>query len=569
MMQFVKIFVASGVAVVLVGGGLLCTPLVFANRILPGVTLGEEPMGGVPRSAVSGVVAQYERELQGQSVAIVLRGREVRRPLGSLGLSLDHDATVAAIGASSQQWAPLRTEIISPTIRLNQSDVASAVAQEFQTLITVPRNATLTVSPSRTLVVAPSATGETVDLTTLGQDITARTRYNDWGRPIELVVVSAPASVHEGELGKARDLAQKLLSEGLPLSDGAATWTIKPFTLARLLRFIPVSDPDKPGNEILGVTVDAAETSEYLTTTLTPEINQPAIDARFERSDDHVTQFAVPQAGKALNIEQSVIAVQTALVAYQPAAPIIVDTTQPTVSDEADIDALGLTHLLATGTSDFAGSPANRVHNVLEGTKHYHGLLIQPGQEFSFNQFLGPVDGEHGFKPELVIKKNVTIPEFGGGLCQVSTTLFRAAVEAGLQITQRRNHAYAVRYYGTPGFDATIYPPYTDLRFTNNTPGYLLIQTRVEGTHLAFELWGTDDGREVVVDGPHTYGRTPDGAVKATLTQKVTKQGDVIVDQTFYSRYQSPKLFPKTVTNAAPATNPTPPPAGEPTSPTT
>jgi vancomycin resistance protein YoaR len=77
--------------------------------------------------------------------------------------------------------------------------------------------------------------------------------------------------------------------------------------------------------------------------------------------------------------------------------------------------------------------------------------------------------------PELVIKKEGTVPEFGGGLCQVSSTAFRAAMNGGLPITQRRNHAYAVQYYAPQGTDATIYPGVVDLKFINDTPGDILI----------------------------------------------------------------------------------------------
>src|SRR6185369_10179137 len=115
--------------------------------------------------------------------------------------------------------------------------------------------------------------------------------------------------------------------------------------------------------------------------------------------------------------------------------------------------------------SNFKGSPKNRRHNITVGVEKMKGVIVPQGAEFSFNEHLGPVDGEHGFLPELVIKKNGTVPEFGGGLCQVSSTTFRAAMTAGLPITQRRNHAYAVQYYSPQGTDATIYPGSADLKF--------------------------------------------------------------------------------------------------------
>jgi vancomycin resistance protein YoaR len=555
-MQNHHAIVAIIIAVIIVGSGLLGMPLVFANRVTPGITLGSTPLVGIPHQALSGVVAEYERQLLKQPVELVVRETRLSRPLGAVGIAVNREATVKAILRTQAANAIVGRRSVVPEFTLSQAEISTLADQEFASVIKLPQNATLTLTPGRGLTLVPSATGEAIDVTTLAADLQWRARHNDWQAPIELAIVSSPASVHEGETLPARAVAEELLREGLVMSDGATTWTMEPYTVTRLLRFIPIDDPAKAGNQILGVTFDAEETRGYLATTIAPEVNQPAINARFERVENLVTQFAVPQAGKDLNVDGSVASLQQALLTNHRPAPLVIAITEPAIQDTADIEALGIKELLATGTSDYAGSPSNRIHNILEGTKRYHGLLVSPGQDFSFNEFLGPVDGAHGFKPELVIKKNVTIPEFGGGLCQVSTTLFRAATHAGLEITQRRNHAYAVRYYGTPGFDATIYPPYTDLRFTNNTPGYILIQTRVEGTHLAFELWGTNDNREVVVDGPHPYGRTPDGAVKATLTQKVTRNGELLIDDTFYSRYQSPNLFPKQASNA---TTPPPP----------
>jgi vancomycin resistance protein YoaR len=148
--------------------------------------------------------------------------------------------------------------------------------------------------------------------------------------------------------------------------------------------------------------------------------------------------------------------------------------------------------------------------------------------------------------PELVIKKGTTTPEYGGGLCQISTTTFRAAVKAGLEITERRNHAYPVKYYNPQGTDATIYPPHPDLRFKNNTPAYILIQTRIERNKLYFDFYGSDDGREVVLKGPYAYDKKASGAMKATWTQEVyDKNGELEFKKVFYSNYKSPALYPR------------------------
>jgi vancomycin resistance protein YoaR len=136
--------------------------------------------------------------------------------------------------------------------------------------------------------------------------------------------------------------------------------------------------------------------------------------------------------------------------------------------------------------------------------------LFSPGEEFSTVGSLGTIDNSTGYLPELVIKGDETIPEFGGGLCQVSTTLFRSVMNAGLPVVERRNHSYRVPYYERdgegnfigPGLDATIYDPWPDFKFRNDTSSHILIQGFVEGTKVTFELYGTGDGRKSVVDGP-------------------------------------------------------------------
>ncbi|MGH9856571.1 MAG: VanW family protein, partial [Acidobacteriota bacterium] len=411
-----------------------------------------------------------------------------------------------------------------------------------------------------------------VDFLTLEQDIAAALTRAD-KRLIDLIAISTPPAVLKDEVGSAKQYAEQLMRDGLRLTFEDQEFIMKPFAIGRIITFVEQTAPSRPGNSILGVQFKSEELTKYLETTIAPEINQEAINARFEieieeetpqqrgaiqeptsLTGTRVSQFALPQQGQQLALDTSVERISATLAAQQSSAALQVDVTEPEFADVADIRTLGVTSRLAVGESNFAGSPRNRIHNIHVGANKYHGLLIAPGEEFSFNTFLGPVTAEAGFLPELVIKENVTVSEFGGGLCQVSTTAFRAAVHSGLEIIQRRNHSYAVSYYGTPGFDATIYPPYTDFRFLNNTSGHILIQTKVVGTNLFFEFWGADDGRVVEVDGPHPYNRQPDGAVKAVLTQKVIKDGNVMLEDTFYSNYKSPKLFPKvTAANGEPS----------------
>jgi vancomycin resistance protein YoaR len=220
-----------------------------------------------------------------------------------------------------------------------------------------------------------------------------------------------------------------------------------------------------------------------------------------------------------------------------------VNTLQPEITSEK-ADSLGINALLGKGESNFAGSPAARTNNIKVGAKTFNGLLLKSGEELSFNNLLGTVDDTTGYQPELVIKNNKLIPEFGGGICQVSTTLFRAAMDAGLPILERRSHSLPVKYYNPQGYDAAVYIGSVDLKFKNDTEGTVLIQSKIVGTKLYFEIYGTEDGRKVAINGPSQYDIKPDGSMKAVISRTVTYPDGTEKKDTFRSVYKSPGLFP-------------------------
>ena len=179
----------------------------------------------------------------------------------------------------------------------------------------------------------------------------------------------------------------------------------------------------------------------------------------------------------------------------------------------------GIRELIGKATTPFTGSPKNSVSNIKNGIKFLTGVVVPTGTEFSTLDTLGIIDNTTGYLPELVIKGDRTVPEYGGGLCQVSTTLFRTILDAGLPVTMRRNHSFRVSYYekdGTgkfigPGLDATIYEPDLDLRFLNDTGNPILILGTVSGDTATFEFYGTKDGRTSSIVGPTLLSETPSG----------------------------------------------------------
>lgn len=239
--------------------------------------------------------------------------------------------------------------------------------------------------------------------------------------------------------------------------------------------------------------------------------------------------------------------------------------TSPKIKNE-DVNTLGINTLLAKGQSNFKNSIANRIYNINLAQSKFKGLLVPPNEIVSFNEVLGDVSGLTGYKAAYVIKDGKTVLGDGGGVCQVSTTLFRAVLNAGLPIIERRAHAYRVGYYEQgfpPGLDATVYSPTTDFKFKNDTPAYLLIQPSIDLNSLAltFEIYGTSDGRVSTVSKPIVASSVapaddlyvddptlPAGQIKqiehraygakVTFNYKVTRNGEELINQKFVSNYR-------------------------------
>ncbi len=261
------------------------------------------------------------------------------------------------------------------------------------------------------------------------------------------------------------------------------------------------------------------------TKTIAESVNSQSSDPELTIKNNRATKFTPPTIGKQLDRYQSTLQIIQNLELGNDKIDLPTKTTQPN-KPLSDTNDLGIVELIGRGESKFNSSPANRRHNIKVGVEKMKGIIIKPGEEFSFNKYLGPVEADQGFLPELVIKADKgTVPELGGGLCQVSSTTFRAAMHAGLPITQRRNHSYAVQYYAPQGTDATIYPGVIDLKFTNDTGNSILIWPYFKNeSYLVFDFYGTYDNREVKLNQPVIYDKKGDGSMKATWSRTVNQK---------------------------------------------
>lgn len=279
-------------------------------------------------------------------------------------------------------------------------------------------------------------------------------------------------------------------------NNNESLWRIKP---EKLITWFSIK---KNQNQTI-LTLDSEKIKQYLSLNVSPEIDREVIRPRFEMKNGKVVSWETGAKGRKLDLETNVQNITTKVLAGQKNITLI--ASEVSEDDLSMGENFNIKEIIGTGHSNFAGSPTNRRKNIAVGAAAVHGLLIKPNEEFSLVAALGDVSKETGYFPELVIKGNKTVPEYGGGLCQIGTTIFRTALATGLPITARQNHSYRVAYYEPAGTDAAVYIPNPDVRFLNDTGNYILIQSRLGKNDIYFDFWGVQDGRIATTTKPVVF----------------------------------------------------------------
>jgi vancomycin resistance protein YoaR len=303
------------------------------------------------------------------------------------------------------------------------------------------------------------------------------------------------------------------------------------------------------------------------------QVDRLASDAKFIFNDTtlQLDVMAESRVGRALDIDASINAINDALLRGEHTVGLVINETQPRVASTATGQELGITQLIHAETSYFHGSSAERVQNIQAAAAQFHGLLVAPGETFSMGAHMGDVSLENGFAEALIIYGGRTIKGVGGGVCQVSTTLFRAAFNAGFPVVERTPHAYRVSYYEQvasggvdprlAGLDATVYFPLVDFKFTNDSPHWILMETYMGSGSLTWKFYSTSDGRSVSWDTTGVTNVVPapspvfeineelgknqikqvDWAANGadvTVTRTVMRGGSVLFQDQFTTHYQ-------------------------------
>lgn len=333
---------------------------------------------------------------------------------------------------------------------------------------------------------------------------------------IQLKKIKQEPQVTDEMAQKSKDLADKWWqADDLKLSYKTWNLTVNKFELYDWLLFeIRKADKEVQNDQYIlnrdkeyyTVSFDINKIDKWLNDNAY-EFEQKPTNAKLKMTDKGVVLVDEGKDGEMVNRIKLIQILEDSISKSNRNIELPVEKSDAKVT-KANIDKLGIKELIGSGISDFSWSPANRIHNIEVGASKFDGTVIAPDEEFSFTERLGSVNAETGYLPELVIADNETRPEYGGGLCQVSTTMFRSAIYSGLPITERHPHQYRVSYYEPAGMDSTIYIPSPDLKFVNNTGNYIMIEAVVDGVNLTFNFYGTKDGRKVEVTDPDIFNIT-------------------------------------------------------------
>lgn len=546
--KLIRIGFAFAVAVVVIGIASGSYALAYSGKLYPGISIAGTNVGGLTKAQAAAQLDGLVQANPPQPLVLIVEGQRFTADPKDLEINYDVDATTNVAWGIGHQINPFRLlrdqvrSVVRPVnlpfiINLNQDRKNALITQIKKTVDHPAADAQIVL-----LKGAVSVT-ESNDGTEVPTEVIEAAINNGFGTfandPITLAAITTHPKVTESGTTQARLVAEGILKQSLSVTIGSKTDVLKSQDLFKLVAF----NPDEK-RQVLVPGPNQDTIKAYLSVTA-KAVNQDPVDANVGIQDGKVTAFSPSQEGRVLDQEDGVQQIAAMLERMIAAAtidptPLVTPSVMPTPTQQvfsvtlkittqkpniasSEIDRLGLKEIIGKGTTDFSGSPDNRIHNIKNGVKFLNGALIKPGDTLSVVSLLGDVSDKSGYLPELVIKENKTTPEFGGGLCQVSTTLFRAALNAGLPITERQNHSYRVVYYerGTgPGLDATVYDPKPDLKFQNDTPGWILIQGRVIGNSVTFELYGTSDGRRSTISDveiwnvteppPPQYVDTPD-----------------------------------------------------------
>jgi vancomycin resistance protein YoaR len=568
-------------------GGLICLSLIifssfmyyvfrYSGRIFPRVHIAHVQVASMTKSeatqAVQKAINDYKHEwpltfkFEGQTF-------EVSFPEKSIVYLVDKSVDESYLFGRQLSLYGL-SELVRSSRQTTQFELATAIDESWMAMTAASIAAQVDIPPIPThLEIHEKPNGEKYAVSIQGQKgliFDQRRWINEIRSSLqtlaspntELTLNEQTSNVTEEQAMSAVLRANNILSTHLVLSldpedSNAQSWILQGIDLVKFIRFDGGYDKLLITDYVVGVA---------------QSVNRPPRDAKFQfdETNSKVKEFVPAEDGVEVQVEKTVDLIAESLQKLgqkETIEPLLisVQSKSPTIG-LGEVNRLGIKERIGVGVSTYKGSILSRVHNVELAAGRLNGTLIKPGEEFSFNAAVGEVSAATGYESAYIIRDGRTQLGDGGGLCQDSTTVFRAALDSGLPITYRRGHSYRVGYYeqnAKPGLDATVYSPSTDLKFVNDTPAHILIQTEVDSPNRMLKVifYGTSDGRKATIKDQAVWDITPAppdvfqddptlpigtqkqidwkaAGAKAKFTYVVERAGQVILEKTFLTTYQ-------------------------------
>lgn len=524
--NFRRLFIVTAAVILLFGIFIFGYSIVYAQRVLPKVTVGGIDVSGLSQNAAR---EQIKQKIAQVSILEFRYNENVwELKLNDLGVAYDLESSLnqayslGKTGVFSQRLADYLRSLfrqsdlpLKYTIDKNKYD--KVISENIGNKIESKELETQLVVQNLQPKIILGKKGKRIDQ----DDLLAKTKtYLNYanGQKIAVSLINSEPKVDYKQAENSVNEVKKIITSELKLKTKDREFTLDPNLIGSWVTGKVIKE-----NQSFILTADLAanKVASYVQA-LAKEINKDPENARITMEKEQVKVLAASVVGQVLKEEETIKLITETLLARKEdkvvnEVNLVIEEKEPEIKTE-NIANLGIKELIGVAATDFSTSPDNRKHNIAVGANALSGKILKDGEEFSALKQLGKIDAASGYLPELVINNNKLEADYGGGLCQNATTLFRAIMDAGLPITQRQNHSRRVSYYeksvkvpglnitfddkyasigsSLVGYDATVFIPQPDLKFKNNTGQAILVQEYVSGNVIYAEIYGSKDGRK-------------------------------------------------------------------------
>jgi vancomycin resistance protein YoaR len=510
-----RVLVAIAAVLLAAAVGMMAFRLVYSERIYPAVVVGDVNVGGLSISEAETRLTERANQLENGTITFTYQGQTWTPTLAELGATVDLDASIEearSLGRGGDavsrldftgqilrgdQQVPLRTQVDQGQLNAWFDQVDADINNPAVNAQVVLTGTDVTISPDSTGIVVDRERAASVVM----QALSTLQPFSG-----ELPTTVDQPEITASELAAAEGTVREAVTAPVRVTFEGEAWRLEPDILASYLTVETVLEDGTPTAKLA---MDTERLAADLRTQFAPEVNREPVNARVGWNDD-LGLIALDPSSTGITLKATAFAeaVSASFLGDHGRVDIPVVVTRPEIDDQ-NLDALGIETRLGRGDSNFAGGAWQRDANIEVGTGLLNGTLVKPGATFSFNQAIGEITEDKGYVTASVVVAERVGKDIGGGICQVSTTVFRAAIYAGMSITEWHPHTYRLRNYEVdgwgPGFDASILQlgsnkeNWADLKFENYTDGWLLVEAWTAYPHVIVNIYGKDMGRTVEV----------------------------------------------------------------------